>query len=55
MADDPKQVPKQTIPHRRECKFCAAEINTENEGKYAERPSDELAEMDAAEVFNDGD
>jgi hypothetical protein len=54
MTDGLRQVPKQTIPHRRECRFCTGETDTENEGKYAERPSEALAEMNAAEVF-DGD
>jgi|APHM01.1.fsa_nt_gi hypothetical protein len=49
---DPKQVPKETIPHRRQCKFCAEELDTENKSKYAERPSEGLAEMNAAEVFD---
>jgi|APHM01.1.fsa_nt_gi hypothetical protein len=53
-SDDPKQVPKQTRPNRRECKFCTGETDTENEGKYAERTSEALAEMNAAEVFGDG-
>jgi|APHM01.1.fsa_nt_gi hypothetical protein len=53
-ADDPKQVPKETIPNREQCDFCMGTVDNENKSQCGQRLTAKLRKMDAAEVF-DGD